>query len=279
LPVGEHLGHDPGDAGRARDRLRRAPVVAGEHHHLEPQGPEATHRVARAGLDRVGDGDHPGERAVDGGVHRRLSLAGEALGVGPERRHVDRPLRHERRVADREGHPVDDAGRAPAGVRLERLRPPHGVPPVPGVPDDGVGQRVLARALERRDQRQQVVRSGRARVGAPRGGYHVGDRRTPLGDGARLVEHHRRDVARALQGLAPLDQHAEFGPFPVDTMTAVGTASPMAHGQAMISTATAAANARTSAAPAGVPGGVRGDEPRRERHDGDGQHDRARTPR
>ena len=37
-------------------------------------------------------------------------------------------------------------------------------------------------------------------------------------------------------------------PRPVATITAVGTARPMAHGQAMMSTATAAANARTSGA-------------------------------
>ena len=37
-------------------------------------------------------------------------------------------------------------------------------------------------------------------------------------------------------------------PFPVATMTAVGTARPMAHGHAMISTATAAVKARTAGA-------------------------------
>ena len=37
-------------------------------------------------------------------------------------------------------------------------------------------------------------------------------------------------------------------PRPVATITAVGTASPIAHGQAMMSTATAAAKARTAGA-------------------------------
>jgi hypothetical protein len=37
-------------------------------------------------------------------------------------------------------------------------------------------------------------------------------------------------------------------PLPVATITAVGTANPIAHGQAMIRTATAAANARTAGA-------------------------------
>ena len=46
----------------------------------------------------------------------------------------------------------------------------------------------------------------------------------------------------------PLKSTPSSAPFPVATMTAVGTASPMAQGQAIISTATAAALARTSAA-------------------------------
>jgi len=47
----------------------------------------------------------------------------------------------------------------------------------------------------------------------------------------------------------PFTNTPNSAPFPVDTITAVGTASPIAHGQAMISTATAAANARIDASP------------------------------
>ena len=46
----------------------------------------------------------------------------------------------------------------------------------------------------------------------------------------------------------PLMRMPRSAPRPVATMTAVGTASPMAHGQAMMSTATAAAKARTAGA-------------------------------
>ena len=46
----------------------------------------------------------------------------------------------------------------------------------------------------------------------------------------------------------PLMSTPISAPLPLATMTAVGTASPMAHGQAMMSTATAAAKARTSGA-------------------------------
>ena len=46
----------------------------------------------------------------------------------------------------------------------------------------------------------------------------------------------------------PLIRMPSSAPRPVATITAVGTASPMAQGQAMISTATAAAKARTAGA-------------------------------
>ncbi len=46
----------------------------------------------------------------------------------------------------------------------------------------------------------------------------------------------------------PLIRTPSSAPLPVATITAVGTARPMAHGQAMISTATAAAKARTAGA-------------------------------
>ena len=54
-------------------------------------------------------------------------------------------------------------------------------------------------------------------------------------------------------------------PRPVPTSSAVGVARPSAHGQAMISTATAAANARPR---------VAGADPEAERRGGDRQHDR-----
>src|SRR6476469_433495 len=51
----------------------------------------------------------------------------------------------------------------------------------------------------------------------------------------------------------PLISTPSSAPLPVATITAVGTASPIAQGQAMISTATDAAKARTTAAPGSEP--------------------------
>ncbi len=57
-----------------------------------------------------------------------------------------------------------------------------------------------------------------------------------------------------------------WAPRPVPTMIAVGVASPSAHGQAMISTATAAVNASSAGLPSSQPGHER--DHRDHEHDG-----------
>ena len=64
----------------------------------------------------------------------------------------------------------------------------------------------------------------------------------------------------------PLIRMPSWAPRPVPTMSAVGVARPSAHGQAMISTATAAVKAAVAPAAAA--------EPEAERRDGQADHDR-----
>ena len=64
----------------------------------------------------------------------------------------------------------------------------------------------------------------------------------------------------------PLISRPSCAPRPVPTSSAVGVASPSAHGQAMISTATAAVNANSAR--------LAGAEPEAERRDGEPDHDR-----
>ena len=58
--------------------------------------------------------------------------------------------------------------------------------------------------------------------------------------------------ARRSSGSPPLISTPAAAPRPLATITAVGTASPIAHGQAMINTATAAVSARTNDASSGT---------------------------
>src|SRR5665811_703350 len=74
---------------------------------------------------------------------------------------------------------------------------------------------------------------------------HHTDRPT-TGDGVEAFRRRQRQTT--CPAAPPLINTPSSAPFPVATITAVGTASPIAHGQATMSTATAAANARTAGA-------------------------------
>ena len=120
-----------------------------------------------------------------------------------------------------------------------------------------------------RDARRVLDGAGEPEHLAPRGAVQrldADEPHPPLCDSAGLVEHDGGGVARLLEHLRPLDQHAELRAGPVPTSSAVGVAKPSAHGQAMISTATAAANANAEVGA--------GAEPEPERRDRDRDHDR-----
>ena len=67
----------------------------------------------------------------------------------------------------------------------------------------------------------------------------------------------------------PLISRPSCAPRPVPTSSAVGVASPSAHGQAMISTATAAVNANVALSPVAEPEAERGDGERDDDRDED----------
>ena len=103
-----------------------------------------------------------------------------------------------------------------------------------GVPDDRLGQRVLAAALGGRREPQQLV------LGDPGG---RADERSPRLGRAVIVPVLSRTTAVtrcASSSAAPSRMRMPVSaPLPVPTMIAVGVARPMAHGQAMIRTAIA----------------------------------------
>ena len=76
----------------ARDRLGRGAVVAGQHPDVEAQRLELRDRLARFGLERVGDGDEAGQLAVDRDVHRRRARSRPARRAARTGRRADRPF-------------------------------------------------------------------------------------------------------------------------------------------------------------------------------------------
>ncbi len=51
-------------------------------------------------LDRIGDGDEPGELAADGQEHHRLAVFAHRLGAGGERRGIDAGALHQPLIAE-----------------------------------------------------------------------------------------------------------------------------------------------------------------------------------
>ena len=105
---------------------------------------------------------------------------------------------------------------------------------------DGRGQRMLGAALDRRRSDNSVASSvfGSGRTSTTRGSPTVS---VPVLSNTTVSM-----VASRSSGSPPLINRPAAAPRPVATITAVGTARPIAHGHAMISTATAGSSARTT---------------------------------
>ena len=81
LLIGQHFRLDVGDAEAARDGVRRGPVVAGQHDDLDAFGRQRLQRVRRRRLHGIGDGEQPGELAVDGDVDDGGAVAAQTLAL------------------------------------------------------------------------------------------------------------------------------------------------------------------------------------------------------
>ena len=87
--VGQHLGLDAVDAEAAGDGLGGDPVVAGEHDDLDALGAQRLERLGGGLLDRVGDGDDPGDLLVDADEDDGGAVGAEPVRLGRERAGVD----------------------------------------------------------------------------------------------------------------------------------------------------------------------------------------------
>ena len=128
-----------------------------------PASRKAASAPGRRGLDRVGDRDEPGERAVDGHVHHRGTLAPQRVrlrrsrvGAMPSSRSMaSLPSATARpSTSPRTPLPVSEAKPVAGRQRQAALL---------GGADDGLGQRMLAGALEGGGEAQDM----RPRHGRP----------------------------------------------------------------------------------------------------------------
>ena len=140
--------------------------------------------------------------------------------------------------ADRDLVALDDAGDADARARCGTRRPAGSSPSSRARGrGDRLGDRMLGRGLDRAGEAQDLAR-GRAVERHDVGELHPPSVTVPVLS-STIVSIRR--VCSRISG--PLIRMPSCAPRPVPTISAVGVASPSAHGQAMISTATAAVNA------------------------------------
>ena len=113
----QHLGVHLVDAESRRDRFRRRPVIAGEHHDAHAVGAQQAQRLGRRRLHGIRDREHAREAAVDRDEERRRALG--ALRFRGARRAVPRrcpPRRAARDCRARRG----DRPRCPTTPRPAR---------------------------------------------------------------------------------------------------------------------------------------------------------------
>ena len=222
---------------RPRRSSRLSPVTMTTR---SPSSCELGDRLGGAGLDRIGDAEQPGERAVDGDEHDGLP----ARRAAPRRAPPARPDRcRARRAAPRcraaTRRAVDRAGHALAGERAEVAGPAARRCPRAAAPATIAAASGCSLPRSRPAARPSSFASSIAPVD-----LDGSQARLALGQRAGLVDDERVDLLQQLERLGVRDEHAggaRRGPVP--TMIDIGVARPSAHGQAMISTATALTSA------------------------------------
>ena len=267
LVLGQHLGQHPADADLAGDRGGGAGVVAGDHDDVDAEPAQRGDRGGRVVLDGVGDREHAGglgrrRRPGSGSCPARTARSA----IGSQRAGVDAGVGQQPGGADQHRVPVHGGLHALAGDRVEPGRRRDGQAAVAGAGDDRGGERVLAVGLRRGHQRQQLVLVAARR--RSRTSVRAGLPAVMVPVLSSTIVSSLCAVSRAS---AERIRMPAWAPLPVPTMIDSGVARPSAHGQAMISTATAETSASVNA------GGGPGDEPDREGGDRDGDDRRARS--
>ena len=206
LLLRQHLGLDLVDRQPPRHGLRGGAVVAGEHDDADALPAQRRERVRRRRLDRIGDRDQAGGRAVDRDEDHGRAVLAQLLGFFRQRVGRDAELGEPARIAEREAPPVDHRDRALAARRVElaRVRRARGFARPPPRRSRG---RADARWRARRSRRDAGARSPRCRsagtIATTRGLPSVS---VPVLSTTRVV-----DLLHPLQRLGVLHQHAGAG--------------------------------------------------------------------
>ena len=146
----------------ASNRLGRAPVVAGEHHHAQALPVHLRDGCCAALLDRVGHGDQtrPASPSTATAMTVLPSSCSRSISACMPA-HVDAAFRHQRRAAQQHGLPVHRRLDAAPGQRVELpARSPSANCSRLGLLDNRLAQRMLAVPLGAGREAQQLGSAG-----------------------------------------------------------------------------------------------------------------------
>ena len=251
LSAGQHLGDHlvdadlGGDRARGRPRCRRSAAPGAGRAPRSSRDRLGARRLDACRRPRAAPRTAPSQAGDDGGPAGGLRPLASAAASAPSS--VEAPVGEQRGPADDDGVAVDhalDAEALAVGEALERRAARPSL--VARGPGDRPGDRVLGGVLERAGEAQHLgaVRRRRRRRRRPAPSRPVVT--VPVLS-STIVSTRRVDSSTS----GPLIRMPSCAPRPVPTSSAVGVARPSAHGQAMISTATAAVKANVGAGAGG----------------------------
>src|SRR5215831_18990672 len=119
-------------------------IVAGEHDDADAGGLEGRDRGGCGVLDRVGNSDQPGGRAINGNEDHRRAFLAKLISLCNEWAELDIRLAHDPRVADDEATPVNRTAHALSDRRRKIAHVAQREVAFPRRLNDGRSERMLA---------------------------------------------------------------------------------------------------------------------------------------
>ena len=204
LVGGKDLGHHVGDAHLLGNGGGGAPVVAGQHDHVQPQLTQTPDGGGAGGLYCVGHGDDTDQSAVLGKIQGRFAVFGQGFGDHALLPRIDVVFLQHGPVARQESGSLDVGLDAPAVDGFKPFGGGEGDAALLGLGHNCLPQGVLGGLFQGGGHAKKLL------CGGTLAGVDVGDPGRALGDGARLVQHDSVYRMQRLQGLGGFEQHAVF---------------------------------------------------------------------
>ena len=205
FPIRKHAGNHLVNAYLLLNGCGSALIVAGEHDRTHAKRFHFTHSLFACGFHLICDGNHAEQLTAPCEEQRRFTLLGQFFSFRFENTQVDSSLVHHGRIAAECFGSFCHTRQTSARDLTEVLYGQLVALLLFGIIANRSCQRMLAFLFEPVCQHEQIALFDSFRRN------NIGDFRCALRDGARLVEHHGRDVVRILKRFGTLDENTLLG--------------------------------------------------------------------